>query len=153
MRRGDEANDTMDTETKTSNSKEEGCSKIRKIYWYCPDKPDSDEFTGALQELSNNLRKFPIRIEVVIEKLPGELRQKVCKQLQKTRSFSKTSAEIGDILCKGPGYIPGLLIFCRLNSAIAKVARDGFESSNKISLVYLKCRAGDLRRLQRPWTQ
>ena len=98
---------------------------MRPIYWYCFDMPDSEEFVSeALKELADNLRKFPTRIEVIIEKLPDELRREVSKQLQETRSFPETAAEIGDILCKGQGNIPGLFVFCRRDSNIVVQARE-----------------------------
>ena len=98
---------------------------MRRIYWYCLDIPDSEEFVSeALQELSNNLRKFPTRIEVAIEKLPDELQQDVCSQLQENMSFPETSAEIVEILYDGRENIPELIVFCRRNSDIAIRARE-----------------------------
>jgi hypothetical protein len=103
------------------------------IYWYCFETPDAEKFVGdSLNELSQSLRKEPIKLNISIKALQDEsdLAENVIAILNKFAEQSYTFGNAADeilgaldiVSCRNEDTIPKLLIYCRPDSRIAKAA-------------------------------
>ena len=97
---------------------------MKQIYSYCLDAEfDGDFVAMALSELQRNLAAFPTRMKVDFKELPVKFRQKFSTILEMNNLFTPIAAEIGDELFNEQGDLPGLVVFCRRDSNVARQAR------------------------------
>ena len=103
---------------------------IRKIYGHCIGVSESDEkfLADALDHLAHNLYRAPVKVTMVVEKLPESLAAKIHPHISEPEKLAHIAAAVAEeideeLAPKHGGFVPGLLIFCQKTHPLAKSAR------------------------------
>ena len=101
-----------------------------QIYWHCLDMSGPDEafLEEALTALLAALRRPPIEVTTVFERLPGPLAPAVSVELQQEASFHDVSIGVAEAFAdfaESPCRLPGLIVYCSEDSAVAQAAQAG----------------------------
>ena len=101
-----------------------------QICWYCLDVSVSDEafLEDTLTGLSAALRRPPIEVAVTCEKLPASLAPTVASELRQEGSFHDMSVGVAETFADfagTPRRLPGLIVYCSEDSAVAQAGQDG----------------------------
>jgi hypothetical protein len=99
-----------------------------KFFWHCLDKSEEDEkfILNSLNELSDLLKKPPVKIELKAMSLPAKIVQIVESELQKPPQQTKEPFRTYWVTINKKLSLPEwspLMVYCKPNSELAMAAR------------------------------